>query len=154
MGVAGCGKTTLAQALAQALGMDCLDADDLHTDDARAKMAAGVPLTDEDRAPWLARLNAALRENPPLALACSALKQSYRDRIFADVAPLPALIWLDAPRELIAQRLAARAGHYFSPALIDSQFAILEPDPRALRVNAAAPVAEAVHQAQSFLARL
>lgn len=135
-GVAGAGKTTLGRALAEALGWPFLDADDWHTPQAKAAMAAGVALTDADRAPWLAQLNALLRRHLPCVLACSALKQAYRAQLAAGVDPAPLFVFLHADRALIAARLAGRSGHFFAPELADSQFATLEPPTDALTVGA------------------
>ncbi len=129
MGVSGSGKTTVAQALAQATGGIALDADDFHPKENKAKMSAGIPLTDDDRWPWLDRLNAELRargsQGKPLFLACSALKQKYRDRLVAGL-PDARIVYLKGSRELIAARLALRKGHFMPAALLDSQFAALE----------------------------
>ena len=102
-------------------------------------MTAGTPLTDEDRAPWLATLNALLREwvakGERGVLACSALKASYRDTLSNGIAPQTfAFVWLDGSREMIAARLSARKGTYMNPSLLDSQFATLEPPADAVRV--------------------
>ncbi len=126
MGVAGCGKSTLGAKLAEALGLPFTEGDDLHSPASRAKMAAGVPLDDEDRWPWLDRVGEALARQEGV-IACSALKRAYRERIRAR-AGLPVLfIHLDVPEEEITTRLKARRGHYFDPSLQASQRAILEP---------------------------
>ena len=138
MGVAGAGKTTHARALAAALGWDFLDADDQHPPANVEKMRAGAPLDDADRAPWLAalraRIEAHLAEDRPLVLACSALKQAYRDALGAD-RPRMRLVFLDGPRETLAARLGARAGHFMPPGLLDSQLAALEPPADGLRID-------------------
>jgi carbohydrate kinase (thermoresistant glucokinase family) len=153
MGVAGCGKSTLAAALAGARGAALIDADDVHDAAARAKMARGEPLDDTDRMPWLQRLNAMLRAaERPAVLACSALRQRYRDILSDGLAPAPAWVWLDGDRALIAARLAARRGHFFPVTLLDDQFATLEPEPRALRLDAALAPADALAAAQAWLA--
>ena len=129
MGVTGAGKTTVGRLLARELGCDFLDADDYHPAANVAKMRAGRPLTDDDRRPWLARLNEVLREyaarSADVVLACSALKASYRDRLLADL-PDSRVVYLRGTKALIATRLGARRGHYMNPALLDSQFATLE----------------------------
>jgi gluconokinase len=127
MGVAGCGKSTLGAALAARLHRPFIEADALHDAAARAKMAAGVALTDVDRAPWLDRVNAAMRATPGAVAACSALRAAYRTRLAMGLAPAPLVIYLEASPDLIAGRLKHRAGHFFSPNLRDSQFATLEP---------------------------
>jgi gluconokinase len=140
MGVTGCGKTTVGAMLAEACGWDFHDADDFHPAENVAKMKSGAPLTDEDRRPWLARLNAFLldseREGKSLVLACSALKQAYRDRLARGCTAVR-FVFLDGDRELIRARLAARQGHYMNPKLLDSQFAILERPQDALRLDIA-----------------
>lgn len=151
-GVAGAGKTTLAMALEHALGLDRLDADDFHSPANRAKMAAGVPLTDEDRAPWLAAMNAALRAAPrATVLACSALKAAYRNALCVGISPTPHVVWLDGARDQIAARLATRTGHFFNPDLNDSQFATLEPNTTAQRIDVSVPVETAVAMVRSAL---
>lgn len=140
-GVSGAGKTRFGSALATALGWDFADADDYHSAANVAKMRAGTPLTDEDRAPWLVALRVEIERRlvlgRPLVLACSALKEVYRERLVGGDAARVRLVFLDGPRELIAQRLAARAGHYMPPALLDSQLAALEPPAGALRIDIA-----------------
>jgi len=129
MGVAGSGKTTLAQKLADTTGGTWLDADDFHSPASRAKMAAGIPLTDEDRWPWLDALNEELGRaesaGKTLFLACSALKQIYRDRLAMGLSDLK-IIYLKGSIELIRSRLAHRTGHFMPVALLESQFATLE----------------------------
>lgn len=151
MGVAGCGKTTLGMALAQALTRPFLDADDLHSDAARAAMAKGVALTDADRAPWLARLNRALLDDPQRVLACSALRASYRATLAAGLAHAPVWVHLQADQALIAERLARRVGHMFHPSLLDSQFAILEPPDDALTLQANDPIASQIAAICAYL---
>lgn len=129
MGVSGCGKTTLAGALARQLSAPCLDADDFHPARNVEKMRAGMPLTDDDRQPWLASLNAELRcralDGQRVVLACSALRQRYRDALAADI---PAVHWifLDGSAAEIAARMRAREGHYMPESLLRSQFDALE----------------------------
>jgi len=139
-GVSGCGKTTVGTLLAKDCGWAFYDADDFHSAANVAKMKRGAPLTDDDRWPWLDRLNALLQEseraNQSLVLACSALKQVYRDRLARGCAAVR-YVFLDADAELIRARLASRKGHYMNPTLLDSQFAILELPQDALRLDAA-----------------
>jgi gluconokinase len=129
IGVSGSGKTTHGRALANALGWAFADADDFHPPANIAKMSEGRPLDDADRAPWLAALRAEIERHlatdRPLVLACSALRQAYRDALWAD-RPRMRLVFLDGPRELLASRLAERSGHYMPAALLDSQLATLE----------------------------
>ena len=128
MGVAGSGKSTVGLALAERIDAEFLDADDLHSADAVAKMAAGVPLEDADRHPWLDRVAAAIRlANGPIVVACSALRRDYRDRIRAGAGQAVVTVHLDGSPELLAARLAARSGHYMPSSLLDSQLATLEP---------------------------
>lgn len=130
MGVAGSGKTTVGQALSGALGAPFFDGDDLHTPEARAKMARGAPLDDADRAPWLDRIGAVLADEArhPLGaiIACSALRRAYRDRLRALAGPTLRFLFLQGDKELMRTRVAGRRGHYMPASLIDSQFAALE----------------------------
>ena len=126
MGVSGAGKTTVGRALAAALGAEFIDGDDLHSEAARAKMASGVALSDEDRWPWLDRVGAALAQGRRV-VACSALKRVYRERIRAAAGPRLRFVYLAADREAMRRRVAARPGHYMPASLVDSQFATLEP---------------------------
>ena len=125
MGVAGCGKSSLGAALATALVLPFTDADDLHPAANRAKMTTGQPLTDNDRWPWLQAVGAVLAAEAGV-VACSALRQAYRDRLRAAAGPVQ-FLHLVAPREVIDERLAARRGHFMPIALLDSQLATLEP---------------------------
>ncbi len=136
MGVAGCGKTTVGLLLAERLGWRFLDADDFHSPANVEKMRSGQPLTDDDRWPWLDRLNGLLREDGPAILACSALRQRYRDRIAAGVDDIR-WVHLVGTFELIGARLAARKGHYMPATLLASQFDTLEPPDAALTVDVA-----------------
>ena len=150
MGVSGCGKTAVGSLLAQRLGARFIDADDLHPPANVEKMRAGIPLDDADRAPWLRLLNARLREvtaaGEPVVLACSALKQRYRDTLAAGVPGLR-FVHLAGSRELIAARLAARQHRYMPTTLLDSQFATLEPPAEAVVVDVALPLEAAVEAA-------
>jgi len=140
MGVTGCGKTKVGAMLAEDCGLAFHDADDFHPAENVAKMRSGVALTDDDRSPWLARLNALLldseRQGKSMVLACSALKQAYRDRLTRGCA-MARFVLLDGDMELIRARLATRQGHYMNPELLASQFAILEPPQEALRLDIA-----------------
>ena len=128
MGVSGSGKSTTGGALARTLGWPFVEGDDLHPPANVAKMAAGIPLTDDDRWPWLDRivdeLRALSKTSPDVVIACSALKQSYRDRLVpaGDVR----FVHLHGDRETIAARLAMRHHRYMPATLLDSQFATLE----------------------------
>jgi gluconolactonase len=130
MGVSGAGKTTVGRPLANFLGADFVDGDDLHSDAARAKMSAGHPLDDSDRWPWLDRIGATLREERGgrgAVVACSALRRAYRDRLRAAVGPRLRFVYLKASPELMRPRVAGRKGHFMPASLVDSQFAALEP---------------------------
>lgn len=130
MGVCGCGKSTLAQALAEALGVVYVEGDDLHPPHNVALMAAGTPLTDTDRAGWLDQIGHVLAqvqaEGRGAVATCSALRRSYRDRLRA-VAPGLRLIHLHGDPALLAERMARRTGHYMPATLLPSQLATLEP---------------------------
>ena len=140
MGVCGCGKTLIGTILADRLGGVFEDADDFHPPPSKAKMTAGIPLNDDDRWPWLRILRERIVEmrdkTPCYILACSALKQVYRDILRGD-DPRPTLefIHLKGSRELIGSRMAARQGHYMPTTLLDSQFAILEEPQDAITVD-------------------
>ena len=154
MGVTGCGKTTVGAMLAEVCVWDFHDADDFHPAENVAKMKSGAPLNDEDRWPWLERLNTFLldseRRGKSLVLACSALKQVYRDRLARGCAAAR-FVFLDGDKELIRARLLARQGHYMNPTLLDSQFAILERPQEALRLDVAESPAELVRSIRKRL---
>ena len=137
MGVAGVGKTTIGAALAQRLGCRFIDADDYHPPQNVAKMKAGIALEDEDRWPWLARLNKVLKEEAHAVLACSALKQSYRERLAQGIAAFTT-VYLHGSRELISERMKTRSHRYMPPSLLESQLAALEPPVDAVTVDVAA----------------
>lgn len=130
MGVAGSGKSIIGAAFARAVGVSFVDGDDYHSAESIARMAAGIPLTDEDRSAWLRlladRLREAKRESVGLVMACSALKRAYRD-VLRGGAPDLQLVFLDGPRSLIAERLASRRGHFMPESLLESQLETLEP---------------------------
>ena len=143
MGVAGAGKTTLGAALAQRLGWRFIDADDHHPPGNVAKMAAGIALGDADRWPWLDLLNETLKQESPVVLACSALKESYRRRLLQGAGE-SRIVYLDGSFELIAQRLAQRRHRYMPASLLESQFAALEPPAGAIAIDVAADPARCV----------
>ena len=153
MGVSGCGKSTVGAGLAEALGIPYRDGDDLHPAGNVEKMRAGIPLTDDDRWPWLDRVAGVLRDSAPVIVGCSALKRAYRDRIRTGAGGPLVFVHLTGDRDLIATRMAARSGHYMPVTLLDSQFAALEPPgpEEAIAVNIALPLPELV---QSVLDRL
>jgi gluconokinase len=127
MGVAGCGKSSVGEALSRRLGIPYRDGDDLHPAENVAKMRAGIPLTDTDRWPWLDRVAQTLAAEAPAIIGCSALKRAYRDRIRAGAGGPVRFVHLAGSRDLIAARMAQRSGHYMPLSLLDSQFAALEP---------------------------
>ncbi|WP_375399815.1 gluconokinase [uncultured Amnibacterium sp.] len=130
MGVSGCGKSTVAAALADRQGGVYLDADDFHPPSNVHKMQTGVPLTDEDRGPWLDNVALAVHQRAEAGeqvfMACSALKRVYRDRIRVAV-PDVAFLLLTAPRAELERRLHQRHGHFMPPSLLDSQLQTLQP---------------------------
>lgn len=146
MGVCGCGKTTVGRTLGAQLQWPFLDADDFHPEVSVARMRAGIALTDDDRWPWLDRLAtemAAINARGAHAvLACSALKEAYRDRLAraGDVR----FVYLKGDRATIAPRLAARPGHYMPASLLDSQLATLEEPATATVVDIRLPVADQI----------
>ncbi|MFY1828602.1 gluconokinase [Myxococcus fulvus] len=154
MGVSGAGKSTVGRALAQSLGWRFLDTDDLHSAANVAKMAAGIPLTDDDRWPWLAdvrgELERSLARGEDVVLASSALKRSYRERLEVDPARTR-WVFLHAPREVLAHRLAQRHGHFMPPALLASQLATLEVPEQALPVDVSASPEEVVSRIREGL---
>ena len=144
MGVAGCGKSAVGAALAARIGATYIDGDDLHPPANIAKMSRGEPLADDDRWPWLTLVGQELA-NPDgtLILGCSALKRRYRDHIRSEAGVPVTFVHLSGSRELIAARMAARAGHFMPTSLIDSQFAALEPpaaDENAITVDIDKPL--------------
>ena len=148
MGVSGCGKSSVGSALAASLAGIYVDGDDLHPAANVAKMSAGIPLTDADRWPWLDKIGRCLTLADETALiGCSALKRIYRDRIRQVVGAPVSFIHLAGSRETIQRRLQARRDHFMPPALLDSQFAALEPpgaDERAITVDIDQPLDQVV----------
>ncbi len=154
MGVSGAGKTTIGRVLAQELHWQFAEGDDFHSAANIAKMHAGIPLTDEDRAPWLQSLRHAItewlasREN--VVLACSALKASYREIL--QVSPEVKFVYLRGSFELIAQRLASRHGHYMNPHLLRSQFDTLEEPKDTVTIDVGPPVPQIVREIRAAFA--
>jgi len=138
MGVTGSGKTTVGRLLAGDLGWAYLDADDFHSELNIRKMKSGIPLNDADRRPWLESLRETVRDylarNENAVLACSALRQSYREFLLLDERVK--LVYLKGDYRMIQERLAERRDHYMDPALLDSQFETLEEPTESLRIDA------------------
>jgi len=147
MGVSGSGKTTIGKLLAEQLGWSFVEADDYHPVTNVEKLRRGIPLTDEDRRPWLAalrhRVDEACARGEDVVLACSALKHAYQDYLERDASDCVQYVYLHGSEELIRHRLAARRGHFMNPNLLHSQFETLEPPVDAIRVDVA-PAPEAV----------
>ena len=157
MGVAGCGKTIVGEALAARLGWRMIEGDRLHPPANVERMSAGLALTDEHRWGWLdaigAEIAAAAREGAGAVAACSALKRKYRDRLRGFARPM-LFIHLAVDRAVASQRVASRQGHFMPASLVDSQFADLEPpgaDEGAITLDGGRPVAELVAQALDAL---
>lgn len=128
MGVSGCGKSSIGIGFAQAIGASFVDGDDLHPQSNVDKMAAGMPLDDDDRAPWLAEVGTLFASTDrSLVIGCSALKRRYRDIIREAAGGPVAFLHLAGSRAVIADRMSARSDHFMPLALLDSQFADLEP---------------------------
>ena len=152
MGVSGCGKSSVGLALAEALGARFIDGDDLHPEANKAKMAAGIPLNDDDRWPWLDLVGEALAESNTV-VACSALKRVYRERILA-AAPGTFFVHLHGTRELLAQRMGARPDHFMPVSLLDSQLNTLEllgADEPGVMLDIALPIDQLVAAAKAAL---
>lgn len=158
MGVAGCGKSSTAQAVAERLGWPLIEGDDYHSDASKAKMRQGIALTDADRAGWLATLGALLadhlRQGTPVALTCSALKRSYRD-LLRSHSPGLRFVFLEIDKAGALERVAARAAlHLFPLSLVDSQFTTLEPphgEPGVLCISARLPREQLATQVADWL---
>lgn len=150
MGVAGAGKTTVGEALARRLGWRFIDADDYHPPENVAKMKAGIALDDADRWPWLIQLNRALREEENAVLACSALKKSYRERLAQGIHDFR-IVYLHGSSALIGERMKGRNHRYMPAALLESQFAALEPPTDAIAIDVAAEPSSCV---AAIMARL
>lgn len=156
MGVSGCGKSTMATALSESLGLDMVDGDDLHLPESVAKMRSGVALQDADRWPWLDRIGEYLSKPHAQGrvVACSALKRTYRDRIREQAGPV-CFVFLNGSFELIDQRMRQRVGHYMQAGLLASQFQALEipqaDEPDVITLTITEPVADLVKQALAAL---
>lgn len=151
MGVSGAGKTAIGERLAARLGWRFIDADDFHPPGNVAKMAAGVPLGDADRAPWLSLLNRKILSEENAVLACSALKDRYRKSLLAGVGAAR-IVHLKGDYGLIHARLKARVHRYMPASLLESQFAALEPPQNAIEIDVAANLDDCVAQIVERLA--
>ncbi|MCO5397199.1 gluconokinase [Ralstonia soli] len=154
MGVSGCGKSTVGQKIAERLGCAFRDGDEFHSDANRAKMHAGIPLGDDDRKPWLESIRAYMDEmtsgGRSLVVACSALKQRYRD-VLRGTAANTEFVYLKGDFELLQSRLSARKDHFFNPNLLRSQFDALEEPTDAIVVSIALAPEAIVDQAVAQL---
>ncbi len=154
MGVAGCGKSTLAEAIAKSLDCLMIEGDQFHPAANVAKMHNGIPLTDDDRAQWLDILGLQLASHSDgIALTCSALKKAYRDKL-RGYSPGLKLVFLEIGLDDALKRVEGRTHHFFPPSLVESQFATLESpsgEPGVLTVNATAPLPELVSQVLAYL---
>lgn len=154
MGVAGCGKSSLAVALASAEGAHLIEGDAWHSDSSRAKMRRGIALTDADRAGWLDALAGELRAHSAnVVLTCSALKRAYRERLRAAVPGLR-FVFMEIDPASARARIEARETHFFSPSLVASQFEALESpvgEPDVLRVDALAPLPQLQAEVSAWL---
>ena len=154
MGVAGSGKSTVGAALAERMGWPMIEGDDFHTDENKARMRAGVPLSDADREGWLRSLARELQRHPDgSVLTCSALKRTYRD-LLRDASRGLAFVFLDISEDEALWRVSARGQHFFPPELMRSQFAALESpidEPGVLRLDAGLPLQNLVDQTVVWL---
>lgn len=153
MGVSGCGKTSVGEALAKKLNSNFVDGDDLHPEANKAKMAAGIALNDVDRWPWLAEVGRTLNSQPNLVVACSALKRIYRDKI-REREPNVRFIHLHGSRELLQERVNSRENHFMPASLLDSQLATLEKiaeDENGKEFDISKPVSQIVDEVIAWL---
>lgn len=154
MGVTGSGKTTVGEKLAAELGWTFSDADDFHPAANKAKMRAGIPLTDDDRWPWLLAvrqvIEQALRDNPGAIVACSALKAAYRDVLAGGLEPIR-FVLLDGDPAVLKARLVQRRHEFMNPALLESQIDTLERPPNAIVIDIELPLDEQVRRTRRAL---
>jgi carbohydrate kinase (thermoresistant glucokinase family) len=154
MGVASCGKTTLGELLAAYFKVPFVEGDNLHSPESVAKMSAGIPLTDDDRWPWLGRVGDALAGETACIASCSSLKRSYRDAIRSHAKRDVAFVHLHGTRELLAARIAGRKGHFMPASLLDSQLKTLEmpgADEHSVTIDIAWQPEEQLHRSIAFL---
>ncbi|MCL4271101.1 MAG: gluconokinase [Anaerolineales bacterium] len=154
MGVSGCGKSSVGQTLASRLGWSFYDADDFHPPENVAKMASGTPLDDSDRAPWLSTLHdlisSSLREDKPGVLACSSLKERYRQQLL-DGNESVQIVYLKGSYDLIWSRMSARKDHYMKPHMLKSQFEALEEPSNALTMDISMSIEDIVQEILKYM---
>lgn len=156
MGVSGCGKSSMGEALAHRLGLPFIEGDALHPPENVAKMASGTPLTDDDRWPWLTRVGEALAAPEGGAIiSCSSLKRAYRDLLRREAGEGVIFVFLHGSRELLLSRMQHRPGHFMPASLLDSQLATLEPpgvDENTIPVDCAEPLHSALERVADLIA--
>jgi gluconokinase len=160
MGVSGCGKTSVGEAIARHLGLDFVEGDALHPGANVDKMSKGIPLDDADRFPWLDRIGGAiataLADNRGLVVSCSSLKKIYRDRLRGFASGRLTFIFLKGSEDLLTGRMAARKGHFMPVSLLQSQLATLE-DPseedKVITVDITGPTADVIERALAHIVR-
>lgn len=155
MGVAGCGKSSVGQALSANCAIDFIDGDDLHPQSNIDKMAGGQPLTDDDRAPWLMDVGRSLEGNVgPIVIGCSALKRSYRDWIRQQVSTPVHFLHLMATQVVLTDRMSARDSHFMPPSLLNSQIATLEqlhPDEDGIEIDATLNFDDVMRHSETYV---
>ena len=156
MGVSGSGKTTIGEALANELGWKYLDADDYHSRENIAKMAAGIPLEDSDRWPWLEKINEELlkiqKQGKSAVVGCSALKQAYRERLARGLRNFE-IVYLRGDFALVQSRIAARTHRFMPATLLQSQFDALEPPAHAIEIDISAPMERSLSKIKKQLSK-
>lgn len=157
MGVSGCGKSSVGAELSKRCGVQSIDGDDLHPPSNIEKMSSGLPLNDADRGPWLVMVGQALAHaSGPIVIGCSALRKKYRDTIRAQLSDPVHFLHLSATQEVLATRVAGRAGHFMPKTLLDSQFAALEPlqpDELGCEIDIARPISEVFSETERYVLR-
>lgn len=151
MGVSGCGKSTVGKMLAEHLGRPFLEGDDFHPAENVSKMASGQALTNQDREAWIKALCHSANESQLSIIACSALNATVRNWLGAGLEVSVSYIWLKGSETLLAKRLATRSNHFFSPSLLASQFAALDPQEDAIAVSVNQPVEAIIAEILSAL---